>query len=113
MTMTEFELADLRAEIERLREENQDLRAENDELRREADLDACHAAGLSAQIRALIAEGNACPNKDAHALLVYGEYINAMTGETMRKTAAYPLYRQAFDAEARELGFESPENLRA
>ena len=113
MTATEFELAELRAEIERLKEENEELRAELDDLRREADLDACHAAGLAAQIKALIAEGDACPNKAAHPLLVRGEYTNAMTGETMKKTAAYPLYRDAFDAEARELGFDSPENLRA
>jgi cell division septum initiation protein DivIVA len=109
----EFELAELRAEIERLKEENEDLRAEVDDLRREADLDACHIAGLAAQIKALIAEGDACPSKAAHPLLVRGEYTNAMTGEAMTKTAAYPLYREAFDAEARELGFESPENLRA
>ncbi|HLO77429.1 MAG TPA: hypothetical protein VK196_13315 [Magnetospirillum sp.] len=113
MTATEFELAELRAEIERLKEENEDLRAENEDLRREADLDACHTAGLAAQIKALIAEGDACPNKAAHPLLVRSDYINALTGETMKKTAAYPLYREAFDAEARELGFESPETLRA
>lgn len=113
MTTNDFELAELRAEIERLREENEELRNEIEELRREADLDACHTAGLSAQIKALIAEGDACPNKAAHPLLVRGEYTNSMTGEPMTKTAAYPLYREAFDAEARELGFETPENLRA
>ena len=113
MTATEFDLAELRAEIERLKDENEELRAEIDELRREADLDACHTAGLAAQIKALIAEGDACPNKAAHPLLARGEYTNAMTGETMKKTAAYPLYRETFDAEARELGFESPETLRA
>ena len=113
MTATEFELTELRAELERLRDENAELRAEIEEMQREADLDACHAAGLSAQIKALIAEGDRCPNKAAHPLLVRGPYANSMTGEIMTKTAAYPLYREAFDAEARELGFESPENLRA
>lgn len=113
MTATEFELAELRSELDRLRDENEELRTEIEELRREADLDACHAAGLSAQIKALIAEGDACPNKAAHPLLVRGQYTNSMTGDAMTKTAAYPLYREAFDAEARELGFDSPENLRA
>lgn len=113
MSDSDFALTQLRIEIERLRDETESLRAEIEELRREADLDSCHAAGLSAQIRALIAEGDACPNKAAHALLERHDYVNAMTGETMRKTAAYPLYREAFDAEACELGFDSPENLRA
>ena len=113
MTTTEFELAELRAELERLREENEELRAEIDDLRREADLDACHAAGLGAQIKALIAEGDACPNKAAHPLLERAEYTNSMTGEPMTKTRAYPLYREAFDAEAGELGIEDVEGLRA
>lgn len=114
MSSTEFELTELRAENDRLKEENEDLRREIDELRREADLDACHTAGLSAQIKALIAEGDACPDKaTAHPLLERAQYTNALTNETMTKTRAYPLYRETFDAEARELGFESPENLRA
>jgi hypothetical protein len=113
MGITEFELADLRAENERLKDEIEDLRRELDELRREADLDSCHAAGLGAQIKALIAEGDRCPNKAAHPLLERTTYTNAMTGEGMTKTRAYPLYREAFDAEARELGFEEPEGLRA
>jgi regulator of replication initiation timing len=110
---TEFEMAELRAELERLREENDELRAEIEDLRREADLDSCHAAGLSAQIKALIAEGDACPNRAAHPLLERAEYTNSMTGEAMTKTRAYPLYREAFDAEARELGIEDVEGLRA
>lgn len=113
MTTTEFEMAELRAELERLREENDELRAEIEDLRREADLDACHAAGLGAQIKALIAEGDACPNKAAHPLLERAEYTNSMTGEPMTKTRAYPLYRDAFDAEAAELGIEDAEGLRA
>lgn len=114
MSITEFELAELRAENDRLKEENEDLRRELDELRREADLDICHAAGLGAQIKALIAEGDSCPCKaTAHPLLERAQYTNAMTGETMTKTRAYPLYREAFDAEARDLGFEAPETLRA
>lgn len=113
MTTNEFEMAELRAENERLKEENEELRREIEELRREADLDACHAAGLGAQIKALIAEGDSCPNKAAHPLLERAEYTNSMTGQSMTKTRAYPLYREAFDAEARELGFEEPEGLRA
>lgn len=113
MTQTEFEMAELRAEIERLKEENEELRQEIDDLRREADLDACHAAGLGAQIKALIAEGDACPNKAAHPLLERTEYTNSMTGEVMKKTKAYPLYREAFDAEAKELGIDDAEGLRA
>ncbi|CAA7619201.1 septum formation initiator family protein [Magnetospirillum sp. UT-4] len=113
MSQTEFELARLQAEIEQLREENEELKAEIDELRREADLDACHAAGLTAQIRALIAEGDACPNTAAHPLLVRRDYVNSMTGETIRKTGAFPIYREAFDAEARELGFIDVDSLRA
>lgn len=113
MTQTEFEMAELRAENERLKDENEDLRQEIEDLRREADLDSCHTAGLAAQIKALIAEGDACPNKAAHPLLVRTEYTNSMTGEPMTKTKAYPLYREAFDAEARELDIDGPEGLRA
>jgi len=113
MTQTDVEMADLRAENERLIEEIDDLRRELDALRREADLDACHAAGLSAQIRALIAEGDACPNRGAHPLLARGTFVNAMTGESMQKTMAYPLYRAGFDAAAREMGIDDPEDLRA
>lgn len=113
MSVAEFELTQLRAENERLQEENEELRRELEELRRESDLDACHAAGLAAQLRALIAEGDSCPAKAAHPLLERTQYVNAMTGETITKTRAYPLYREAFDAEAREMGFEAPETLRA
>lgn len=113
MTQTEFAMAELRADNERLQEEIVELRQEIEDLRREADLDACHAAGLAAQIKALIAEGDSCPDKAAHPLLERTEYINAMTGEPMKKTRAYPLYRAAFDEEAREAGIDDPENLRA
>lgn len=107
------ELSRLRAENDELRRELEELRAEIEELRYEADLDSCHAAGLSAQIKALIAEGDACPNKQAHPLLERVDYVNARTGETMRKTRAYPLYREAFDAEAESCGIENPERLRS
>lgn len=107
------ELLQLRAECDRLRRENEELRTEVEELRREADLDSCHAAGLSAQIKALIAEGDACPNKAAHPLLERVTYTNDRTGEPMTKTRAYPLYRQAFDEEARACGIEDPEGLRS
>ncbi|MGE4279705.1 MAG: hypothetical protein AB7G62_08975 [Magnetospirillum sp.] len=103
----------LLAEIEELRQENAALRAEIEELRFEADLDACHAAGLSAQLRAIIAEGDACPSKAAHPLLERAPYVNDRTGESMTKTRSYPLYREAFDAEAAECGIEQPEKHRA
>jgi hypothetical protein len=113
MTETEFEMAALRAENDRLLAENDELRSEIEELRREADLDSCHAAGLAAQIRAVIREGESCPNAAAHPLLERAEYTNALTGEPMTKTRAYPLYRQAFDDMARELGIDDAQDLRA
>ena len=103
----------LHAEIEELRQENATLRAEVEELRFEAELDACHAAGLSAQLRAIIAEGDACANKAAHPLLERVAYVNDRTNEPMTKTRSYPLYRQAFDAEAAECGIAEPEKYRA
>lgn len=107
------ELERLRAENDELREEIAALRAEIEELRLEADLDACHAAGLTAQAKAIIAEAEACPNKAAHTLLDKVGYTNARTGEPMTKTRSYPIYRQAFDAEAAELGIAEPEKHRA
>ncbi len=107
------ELTALREENEALRREVEELREEIEELRFEADLDACHAAGLSAQIKALIAEGDSCPNRAAHPLLERAEYTDARSGAAMRKTRAYPLYRQAFDAEAEECGIAEPERYRA
>lgn len=109
--MTELER--LRAELDELRQENAVLRAEIEEMRFESDLDACHAAGLSAQLRAIIAEGDSCPNKAAHQLLQRSEYVNDRTGEAMTKTRSYPLYRQAFDAEAAECGIVEPKRHRA
>lgn len=106
------EVEELRAEIEALRAEVDELRAEIEELHGDADLDACHIAGLTAQIRALIAEGDACPAKDAHPLLVREQYKHARTGEMVTKTRAFPLYREAFDAEAERLGIENPEKIR-
>lgn len=103
---------EFKAEIEALRAEIEDLKAEIEELHADADLDACHIAGLTAQIRALIAEGDACPNKDAHPLLVREQYTHARTGEAVTKTRAFPLYREAFDAEAERLGIENPEKIR-
>lgn len=107
------ELARLRAENQELKDEVAALRAEIEELRFEADLDACHAAGLTAQAKAIIAEAEACPNKAGHALLDKVQYTNARTGEPMTKTRSYPTYRQAFDAEAAELGIAEPEKHRA
>jgi hypothetical protein len=103
----------LQAEIAELREENDALKAELEEMRFEADLDACHAAGLSAQLRAIIAEADACSAAGAHPLLERAPFINDRTGETMTKTRSYPLYRQAFDAEAEEYGIENPKKYRA
>lgn len=113
MAASDLELESLRAENEALREELDELREDLENLRREADLDACHAAGLTAQLKALIAEGDACPNKDAHPLLQRESYVHALTGEAIVKTRAFPLYRQAFDAEAAELRIENPESYRA
>lgn len=107
------ENAALRREIEELQQEVEDLRLELDELRFEADLDACHSAGLKAQIQALISEGDACPNKAAHPLLERASYTHSKTGETIRKTRAFPIYREAFDAEAADLGISNPERHRS
>ncbi|PKU22896.1 hypothetical protein CWS72_19415 [Telmatospirillum siberiense] len=104
--MAEMEITSLKEEIATLRQEIEDLRTE-------ADLDACHVAGLSAQIQALIAESEACPNKAAHPLIERVEYVNSRTGQTMLKTRALPLYREAFDAEARKLGIADPEQFRS
>jgi hypothetical protein len=111
--MAEADILELRAENRRLREELAAVKAELEELRFEADLDACHAAGLSAQLKALIAEGDSCPNKAAHPLLERVSYVSDRTGEPMTKTRSYPLYRQAFDEEARECGIEDPSAHRA
>lgn len=111
--MTELELEQLRSENNELRQELEGLRAEIEELRLEADLDACHAAGLSAQLRAIIAEGDACSNKTAHPLLERASYVNDRTGEAMTKTRSYPLYREAFDLEAAEYGIAEPAKYRA
>ncbi len=107
--------ASLMAEMEigRLKEEIATLRQEIAELRTEADLDACHIAGLSAQIKALIAESEACPDKAAHPLVERAEYVHSRTGQTVTKTRALPLYREAFDAEARSLGIDHPEQFRS
>jgi predicted nuclease with TOPRIM domain len=106
------ELEELRAENEALRAELEELRAEIEELNGDADIDSCHIAGLTAQIKALIAEGDACPNKDAHPLLVREKYTHARTGEVVTKTKAFPLYREAFDAEAERLGISNTEKIR-
>ena len=113
MPQTDFEMALLLSENARLLDVNASLRLEIDELLFEAELDACHAAGLIAQIRALIAESDACTNRAAHTLLERTEYTNSMSGEPMTKTKAYPLYRQGFDDKAHELGIDEPESLRA
>ncbi|MTJ80166.1 MAG: hypothetical protein F8N37_03965 [Telmatospirillum sp.] len=104
--MNEIETDALRREIAELRREIEDLRAE-------ADLDSCHIAGLTAQIKALIAESEACPDKTAHPLVERVEYIDSRTGQPMTKTRALPLYREAFDAEARECGIPDPEKHRS
>jgi hypothetical protein len=100
-------------EITSLKEEIATLRHEIEELHREADLDACHIAGLSAQIKALIAESEACPNKTSHPLVERTDYVHSRTGQPMVKTRALPLYREAFDAEAKSLGIEDPEQFRS
>jgi len=104
--MAEMETEDLRRQIAELRREIEDLRAE-------ADLDECHIAGLTAQIKALIAESEACPNKAAHPLVERAEYTDSRTGQTIIKTRALPLYREAFDEEARNCGIENPEQYRS
>jgi hypothetical protein len=109
------EQSGLMAEMEmvNLREEIAALRHEIEELRTEADLDACHIAGLSAQIKALIAESEACPDKAAHPLVERAEYVHSRTGQTVIKTRALPLYRDAFDAEALSLGIDNPKQFRS
>ena len=107
------EAAALRREIDELQQEVEELRQELDDLRYEADLDACHTAGLRAQIQALIAEGDACPNKAAHPLLERATYTHSRTGQTVTKTRAFPIYREAFDAEAADLGISNPEKHRS
>lgn len=104
-TMAAIEIAELRAE-------NEALRREIETLRYEADVESCHVAGLTAQIKALIAEGDACPDKAAHPLLERAEYVHSRTGQPVMKTRAFPLYRDAFDAEAKACGIEHPEKLR-
>ena len=106
------ELEELRGENEALKAEIEELRQELEELHADGDLDSCHIAGLTAQIKALIAEGDSCPNKDSHPLLVRQEYTHARTGEKVTKTRAFPLYREAFDAEAERLGIAHPEKVR-
>lgn len=107
------EIEALQAENEALRQRIEDLENDLAEALQEADLDACHIAGLTAQIKALIAEGEACPRSDAHPLLGRETYTHARTGEAISKTRAFPIYREAFDAEAHRLGIESPEQFRA
>jgi hypothetical protein len=104
--MAEQELSGLRGEIAA-------LHAEIDVLRTEADLDSCHIAGLSAQIKALIAESEACPNKAAHSLVERVDYVHSRTGEVVTKTRALPLYREAFDAEALACGIDNPGQFRS
>jgi hypothetical protein len=110
--MSDTEMEDLRAENEALKAEVEDLRQEIEELHADADIDACHVAGLTAQIKALIAEGDACSNKAAHPLLERAQYTHSRTGESVTKTKAFPLYREAFDAEADRLGIAHPEKIR-
>ncbi|CAA7623479.1 conserved hypothetical protein [Candidatus Terasakiella magnetica] len=106
----EFEV--LRAENEALRAEIAELRQEIEDLHADADIDSCHLAGLTAQIKALIAEGDACSNTAGHPLLERTEYTHSRTGEKVTKTKAFPLYREAFDAEAERLGIANPEKIR-
>jgi hypothetical protein len=110
--MNEMELDELRAENAALKAEIEDLRLEIEDLHAEADIDICHVAGLTAQIKALIAEGDACPGKSAHPLLERAQYVHSRTGETVTKTKAFPIYREAFDAEADRLGIAHPEKIR-
>lgn len=110
--MSAMELEELLAENEALKAEIEELKAEVEDLHAEADIDACHVAGLTAQIKALIAEGDSCSDKAAHPLLERTQYIHSRTGETVTKTRAFPIYREAFDAEADRLGIAHPEKIR-
>ena len=100
-------------EVSRLRAENEELREEIEALTRELAVETCHAAGLAAQIQALIVESDACADKPAHPLVQRADYRHSRTGEAMRKTRSYPLYRAAFDAEAERQGLDEPEQYRA
>ena len=100
-------------EMDELRQEIASLKAELEELQRESDLDACHIAGLSAQIKALLAESEACPGKDAHPLVERAAYTDSRTGQPITKSRALPLYRAAFDAEAEARGIDNPEKFRS
>ena len=100
-------------EMDELRRENERLKSEIAELQTESDLDACHIAGLTAQIKALIAESEACPSQNAHPLVQKESYIDSRSGKEIVKTRALPLYRAAFDAEAQERGIKEPELYRS
>jgi uncharacterized coiled-coil DUF342 family protein len=100
-------------EVDALRQQITELHEEIAELHREADLDSCHIAGLSAQIKALLAESEACPDKVAHQLIERADYRDSRTGETISKTRALPIYREAFDAEAEACGIDHPERYRS
>jgi uncharacterized protein YigA (DUF484 family) len=114
MSQPDNDQASLMAEMEldALRREIADLKREIDDLHNEADLDSCHIAGLSAQIKALLAESQACPHTEHHPLVQIAEYVDSRTGQTVSKTKALPLYREAFDEEARACGIEQPERYR-
>lgn len=100
-------------EVDALRQQIAELRKEIAELHQEADLDSCHIAGLSAQIKALLAESEACPDRAAHQLIERSDYRDSRTGETINKTKALPIYREAFDAEAKVCGIDHPERFRS
>ncbi|HIJ37483.1 MAG TPA: hypothetical protein HPP80_01185 [Rhodospirillaceae bacterium] len=100
-------------EVDQLQSQIAELRREIDALRFEAALDACHIAGLSAQLKALIGESENCPNAAAHPLVERAEYIDSRTGLPIKKTKALPLYREAFDSEAINLDIRNPEQYRS
>ena len=109
------EQADLMADMESasLRQQIADLLQEIAALKAESDLDACHIAGLSAQIKALIGESEACAQVAAHPLVQKDTYTDSRSGRPISKTRALPLYRAAFDAEARARGILDPEPFRS
>ncbi len=82
------------------------MSGELDGLRRELALERAKVAGLRAQVLA------ASPYVRAHAPDLARETEEMLKGGTARKTEFRRIYDRAFDATARKLGIERPEEFR-